>query len=273
VATKYTLSTRQDDPNAGGNHRKNLMQALHASLRRLNSDYVDLYWLHMWDFLTPVEEVMRALDDVVRAGQVLYVGISDTPAWVVAQANTLAEWRGWSRLVALQLPYSLGTRDAERELLPMARAFEMAVTPWGLLEGGELTGKYNQPARKQAKQGNDQVHGPRRNSRASRENLALAGELVALGAEIGRSPSQIAINWVRQQPQRAPMIPIVGARSAAQLADNLGCLDWQLTPEQLQRLDAASAIPLGFPQSFLGSQHVGELIFGNTRALIDNHRG
>ena len=143
LATKYTLNTRHGDPNACGNHRKNMVQSLEASLKRLQTDYIDLYWVHAWDFLTPVEEVMRGLDDLVRAGKVLYVGISDTPAWVIAQANTLAELRGWTPFVGLQSQYSLIERTAERELLPMARALDIAVLPWGMLGSGVLSGKYN----------------------------------------------------------------------------------------------------------------------------------
>ena len=138
VATKYTLTSRRDDPNAGGNHRKNMVQTLESSLRRLRTDYVDLLWLHMWDGLTPVEEVVRALDDLVSSGKVLYVGISDAPAWVVSQAVTLADLRGWSRFIAVQAPYSLGERDVERELLPMARSLDLAFTCWGMLAGGAL---------------------------------------------------------------------------------------------------------------------------------------
>jgi len=261
VATKYTLSKRKDDPNAGGNHRKNMVQALNASLKRLNTEYVDLYYLHMWDFTTPVEEVMRAFDDLVRAGKVLYIGISDTPAWVVAQANTLADLRGWSRFVALQAPYSLADRAVERDLLPMARTFDMACMPWGLLEAGELTGKYNQLTAE-----------PKRNQNADERNMALAEEVMRVASEIGRTPSQVAINWVRQQPgaHGAPIIPILGARTEAHIKDNLGCLDFELTPEQLQRLAQASPINLGFPHSFFASEGVKKLIFGDTYPLIDN---
>src|SRR6478672_4449694 len=136
MATKYTNAAPGTDPNAGGNQRKNMMQAVEASLKRLRTDYIDLYWVHIWDQITPIEEVMRGLDDLVRSGKVLYVGISDTPAWVIAKANMLAELRGWSRFVALQLPYSLADRAPERDLLPMAHAEDLAVTGWGVLEGG-----------------------------------------------------------------------------------------------------------------------------------------
>ncbi len=259
TATKYTLSKRKDDPNAGGNARKNMLQAVEASLKRLNTDYLDLYYLHMWDYTTPVEEVMRAFDDLVRQGKVLYVGISDTPAWIVSQANTLAELRGWARFVALQVPYSLADRAVERDLLPMARAFDMAILPWGLLEAGELTGKYNRPTDE-----------PKRNHQPSERNLALADEVMKLAQEIGRTPSQVAINWVRQQP--GLVIPILGARREAHIKDNLGCLEFELTAEQMRRLAQASPISLGFPHSFWASQDVKELIFGDTFSLLDNHR-
>ena len=147
LATKYTLYTKQGDPNAAGNHRKNMVQALENSLRRLKTDYIDLYWVHAYDYMTPVEEMMRALDDMVRAGKVLYIGVSDTPAWVVSQANTMAQLRGWTPFSALQIEYSLIARTPERDLLPMARAFDLAVTPWGAIGGGVLTGKYNKKKR------------------------------------------------------------------------------------------------------------------------------
>ena len=259
VATKYTLSERPEDPNFGGNHRKNMFRSVEGSLKRLNTDHIDLLWLHMWDGVTPVEEVMRALDDFVRAGKVLYVGISDTPAWVVSQANTIADLRGWSRLVAYQGEYSLASRAPERDIMPMTHALDMAFTPWGILEGGEMTGKYNTPSEE-----------PKRSNDTNPRIKALAAELMSLAEEIGRTPSQIAINWVRQQPYLVS--PILGARSEKHIIDNMGCLDFELTPEQIARLSNASPIDLGFPHSFLGSDHVRGLIFGKTFSQIDNHR-
>ena len=259
VATKYTLSERPEDPNFGGNHRKNMFRSIEGSLRRLSTDHVDLLWLHMWDGVTPIEEVMRALDDLVRAGKVLYVGISDTPAWVVSQANAIADLRGWSRFVAYQGEYSLASRAPERDIMPMTRALEMAFTPWGILEGGEMTGKYNAPSEE-----------PKRSNDTSPRIKTLAAELMSLAEEIGRTPAQIAINWVRQQPYL--VVPILGARSEKHLLDNMGCLEFELTPEQMKRLSDASPIDLGFPHSFLGSDHVRGLIFGKTFEQIDNHR-
>lgn len=252
IATKYTLSRNWDDPNAGGNSRKNMMASVETSLRSLKTDYLDLYWLHMWDYMTPVEEVMRGLDDLVRSGKVLYVGISDTPAWVVSRANMLAELRGWTPFVALQIPYSLADRAVERELLPMARELELTVTPWGLLEGGLLTGKYSSASNE-----------PRRDpdARPSERMQRIIAVLTAVASEAGRSAAQVAINWVRQQQQKASIIPILGARSAKHLQDNLAVLEWQLTPEQLQRLDETAPIELGFPHGFLDAN---PYVFGRT---------
>jgi aryl-alcohol dehydrogenase-like predicted oxidoreductase len=251
IATKYTLSEFATDPNFGGNHRKNMRRSVEGSLRRLDTDHIDLLWLHMWDGMTPVEEVMRALDDLVRAGKVLYIGISDTPAWVVSQANMLADLRGWSRFVAYQGEYSLASRAPERDILPMTQAMEMTYLPWGILEGGEITGKYNSPSEE-----------PKRSKDTSERIKKIATVLLDLAKETGCSPSQIAINWVRQRPYH--IIPILGARTEKQLKDNLGCLDFELTNEQIERLNEASPIDLGFPHSFLRSDHVRGLIFGKT---------
>jgi aryl-alcohol dehydrogenase-like predicted oxidoreductase len=259
VATKYTLSGRRDDPNAGGNHRKNLVRTLEASLRRLRTDYVDLLWLHMWDGMTPVEEVVRALDDLVSSGKVLYVGISDTPAWVVSRAVTFADLRGWTPFVAVQGPYSLVDRDVERELLPMARALGLTFTPWGMLEGGALTGKYL-----------DMGTEPRRYDGVGPKANAMAREVLAVADELDALPAQVAIAWVRAQPWHT--IPIVGARSEAQLRENLGALEVELSQEQLERLDAAGEFRLGFPRDFLESDDVRGLIFGDTFELIDDPR-
>jgi len=262
VATKYTLFMRRDDPNFCGNHRKNMVQALEASLKRLGTDYLDLYWVHAWDFTTPTEEVMRALDDLVRAGKVLHVGISDTPAWVVSRANTLADLRGWTSFVGLQIRYSLIDRTAERELLPMARAFDMAVTPWSVLGAGVLTGKYlqNAAATGRAKDGAAKVD----------RNLQIAKVVVELASRIGCTPPQVAVSWVRQQA--GVVVPLIGARDCLQLKDNLGALEVTLTQEQLAQLSEASQIELGFPHDFLGSQAIQDIVFGGTQDLIGNHR-
>lgn len=263
LATKYTLKTRQADPNAAGNSRKNLVQSLEASLKRLNTDYLDLYWVHAWDFMTPVEEVMRALDDIVRAGKALYVGISDAPAWVIAQSNMLADLRGWSRFVGLQLQYSLVERNIEREHLPLARSTDIALTAWGILGAGILSGKYNQDSSAQGRAARSAADVPT-------WKLKIAQEVIDIAQSLGRTPSQVAINWVRQQP--GVIIPILGAKLVDQALDNLGCLDFSLSPEHLARLDAVSKIDYGFPYSFLASENVRDLVYAGTYPQIDNHR-
>jgi aryl-alcohol dehydrogenase-like predicted oxidoreductase len=261
LATKYTLTSRPDDPNAGGNHRKNLMQTVEQSLRRLRTDRIDLLWMHMWDGVTPIDDVVRALDDLVAAGKVVAVGISDTPAWVVSRATAIAELRGWTRPSAIQLPYSLSSRDAERELLPMAASLGLGVLMWGILDGGVLTGKYTDSARGPRRYGD---HSPdERHSRLAALVRETAGACDA-------SPAQVCIAWVLAQRKRANLIPILGARTAEQLADNLAALDVALPPELLGSLDEASAIKLGFPGSFLADDEVVHLIFGTTRDLIAN---
>ena len=259
LATKYTLTSRPDDPNAGGNHRKNLVQTVEQSLRRLGTDRVDLLWMHMWDGITPVDDVVRALDDLVSAGKVLAIGISDTPAWVVSRASAITELRGWARPSAIQLPYSLSSRDAERELLPMATALGLGVLVWGILDGGVLTGKYS-----------DSSAGPRRYGEHSpgERHARLAALVRETAAACVASPAQVCIAWVLAQRKLANVIPILGARTATQLADNLAALDVALPPDWLASLEEASAIKLGFPSSFLADDEVVHLIFGTTRDLI-----
>ncbi|MEU8614509.1 aldo/keto reductase [Actinoplanes sp. NPDC048791] len=241
LASKYTVTRDAADPNAGGNARKNLRASLETSLRRLRTDYLDVFWVHMWDRATPIEETMRALDDAVRAGKILYVGISDAPAWVVARANTLAEWRGWSPFIGLQVPYSLVQRDAERELLPMAEALGLAVTAWSPLGGGVLSGKYTV----------DGDAGSTRLDRASVDERthAVVRAVLAVAAELGATPAQVALAWVRSRSRA--IFPILGARRLAQLQDNLGALTVELSDEQCGRLAAATGFELGFPGDFI----------------------
>ena len=267
LATKYSLSPRPEDPNAGGNHRKSMVQALEGSLQRLGTDYVDIYWVHAWDFLTPVDEVMRGLDDLVRAGKVLYVGVSDAPAWVVARANTLAEWKGWSAFAGLQIQYSLVERTPERDLLPMAAALDLAVTAWSPLGGGALTGKYRKGQARPT--GTRFSEGAWGDSFLTERNLAIAEELVAVAKLAERSPSQVALAWLRARRVNV-VIPILGTRSLAQLRDNLGCLDFVLELSHLERLDRASAVSLGFPHEFLALPMIHQMVHGTAQVL--NHR-
>lgn len=268
VATKFSLNMREGDPNAGGNHRKSIVQSLEASLRRLRTDYVDIYWLHQWDFTTRAEEVMRALDDLVRAGKVLYIGISDTPAWIVAQANTLAELRGWSAFAGIQIDYSLIERAAERELLPMAKAFGLAVTVWGVVGQGILTGKFHRAADPKAPAGTLRAGMSAR--RITERNLAIARLVEEIAKEKGCTMTQVAINWARQQDQQ--IIPVIGARTAAQARENFGCLAHRLSDAELARLDAASRIELGFPHDFLAMPRIVSQRFGGTEAALENQR-
>jgi aryl-alcohol dehydrogenase-like predicted oxidoreductase len=274
VATKYTNAAAGftgkpgTDANAGGNQRKNMVQAVEASLKRLGTDYIDLYWLHVWDQLTPVEEVMRAFDDLVRSGKVLYVGISDAPAWVVAKSNTLADLRGWTRYVGLQIEYSLLERTVERELVPMAKDQQMTVLAWSPLRNGLLTGKYLPENVNQSKADGARMHSEMMKGFGSVPDSiqGTVREIVAVGKELGVSPAQVALAWLRYRP--VPVIPIIGARKLAQIEDNIRSLDVTLSPEQLQRLEKASAISLGFPHDFMALEPVKAIVFGGLRDRI-----
>ena len=270
LATKYTNSAPGTDPNAAGNQRKNMMQSVEASLKRLNTDYIDLYWLHVWDFLTPVEEVMRAFDDLIRQGKVLYIGISDAPAWVVSRANTLAELRGWTQFVGLQVEYSLIERTCDRELLPMAREMDLAVTVWSPLAGGLLTGKYADGANtvKEEKRLEHPMVAPLVDITERKRTIAAA--VVTVAEAIGRTPAQVALAWLRRQP--GVMIPIIGARRLSQLKDNMACVEFPLDEAHLQQLNEVSRIELGFPHDFVANEMVQNFAYGGMRGLIDNHR-
>ncbi|MBI5652717.1 MAG: aldo/keto reductase [Chloroflexi bacterium] len=254
VATKYTLrrpGSDFKDVNAGGNHRKNLLRTVEQSLARLNTDHIDLLYLHMWDRTTPVEEVLRAFEDLIRVGKVLYVGISDTPAWIVSYAQAIAELRGWNRLIAYQAEYSLSERGAEHDILPMAQAMEMSVLAFGLLGGGTLTGKFNQPG------GTSEAT---RVKEADAQTKSIAASVMQIANEIGRTPSQVAINWVRQQASH--IIPILGARREAQIVDNLGALEFALSDDQLKRLSDANPLAKIYPHTFWNDFVRRDLIFG-----------
>ncbi len=260
LATKYSLFDRKDDPNFSGNHRKNLMRSVEASLKRLNTDFIDLLWVHAWDFMTPVDEVLRGLDDLVSMGKVHYIGVSDTPAWIVAQANTLAELKNWTSFVGLQIEYSLIERTPERELLPMAKAFDLAVTPWASLGAGVLTGKYlkNEPGRLKE----DSL-------KRSNQNADIAKIVVEIAEELDVSPAQVAINWTRRHRDQV-IIPIIGVSKLHQIEDNLKCVNFELSPEVVARLNEVSAIELGFPHDFLKRAQAN--IYGDNLEKIDNHR-
>lgn len=261
VATKYTLSMAAGDPNASGNSRKSMMRSVEASLKRLRTDYIDLYWVHAWDSTAPVDEVMRGLDDLVSAGKVLYVGISDAPAWVVSQANTLAELRGWSPFVGLQVQYNLLERTVERELLPMADALGIGVTAWAPIGSGVLTGKYTRG--KQA----DTLRAGMNAGLLTERNLEIARTVDAVADELGVTSTQVAVSWVRQRGRN--IIPIVGARKVDQLRDSMGALQHELSAAQMARLDAVSAITLGFPHEFLKQPGIDSVVYGDRKDRFD----
>lgn len=269
LATKYSLNSRPDDPNRGGNHRKSMIQGIEGSLKRLKTDYIDLYWVHAWDPMTPTEEVMRALDDLVSSRKVLYIGVSDTPAWVVSKANTLADLRGWSSFVGLQVQYSLIKRTIERDLLPMAKSFDIAATVWGILGSGVLTGKYKKDKVKPV--GTRLTGNPWGDVMLVERNYNIAESLAQVAKEAGHTPSQTAIAWILHQKNRGVIIPIICARTSKQLEDNLGSLEVKLSDEHLKKLDKASKIQRGFPHDFM--ENGKQFIFGSTYDLIDNHRG
>jgi aryl-alcohol dehydrogenase-like predicted oxidoreductase len=263
VATKYTLAMRSGDPNAAGNPRKNLRSSVEASLRRLRTDYLDLLWVHAWDYTTPVQEVMRALDDLVSAGKVHHVALSDAPAWVAAQANTLATLRGWSPLVALQAEYSLLERTAERELLPVAEAFGLSLCAWAPMGTGVLTGKYTRgPSTSPA----DSRRALANQARLTDRNLRIAREVDRVADELGATSAQVAVAWLRQRDRR--VIPVLGARKLAQLQDVLGSLEVSLAAEHLARLDEVSRIELGFPYELLQGPQ-GQLVYGDLEPRIE----
>lgn len=258
VASKYTLRDRMGDPNFAGNHRKNMIRSVEESLKRMQTGFLDILWVHAWDFTTPVEEVMRGLEDLVRAGKVHYIGISDTPAWIVSQANTMADLRAWTAFVGLQVEYSLIQRTAERDLLPMAEAFGLTITPWGAMGGGALTGKYLK-----GEEGRIKENSARRNDNANR----ITAKVVEVAEKLAVSPSQVAINWVRHR-KNISVVPIIGARKVAQLEDSLGALDFFLPEPILEELNAVSAVDLGFPHDFLASEGVQDVLFGGLQNKI-----
>jgi aryl-alcohol dehydrogenase-like predicted oxidoreductase len=268
MATKYTNAAPGKDPNAAGNQRKNMVQAVEASLKRLQTEYVDLYWVHIWDGLTPVEEVMRGLDDLVRQGKVLYVGISDAPAWWIAQANTVAQLRGWSPFVGLQIEYSLTERTVERELIPMAKALNIGVTAWSPLAGGVLSGKYHgfggtgqagEAGRMSSEMMKDFLPEQQRTER-------VVAAVKEVSGEVGQSMAQVALAWLRYR--ELPVIPIIGARKLSQLQDNLASLELKLSEEQVKKLDEASRIELGFPESMYAKDLVSGFRYGGMRERI-----
>jgi aryl-alcohol dehydrogenase-like predicted oxidoreductase len=271
LATKFTFAGAQGDPNSGGNGRKNIHRALDASLRRLKTDYVDLYWLHAWDGVTPVEEVMSTLTDLVRAGKIRYIGLSDVPAWYLARAQTLAELRGWERVAALQLEYSLVERNLEREHIPAALELGVGVTPWSPLASGLLTGKYQRGAdatsvgagRLEAVKGQGN---PAFLKLFTERNWRIVDELVAVARELDRPPAQVALAWVARRP--GVTSTIVGATKPEQLADNIRALDVRIPAPLAARLDEVGRPELVHPYLFF-QPAMRAMITGGTTVLAE----
>ena len=261
MATKYSLTTAKKGVNDGGNHRKNMVQSIEGSLKRLKTDYIDLFYLHAWDFTTPVDEVLRGLDDLVRAGKVLYLGISDTPSWIVSQANTIAQFRGYLPFEALQIEYSLIQRTPERDLEPMVNAFGMSILDWAPLAGGALTGKYL------TGEGSKRV--PEHSSRRNERSVAITREVMAVADELNAKPSQVALAWIMARP--AHHIPLVGASKPEQMMESIAATDISLSTEQIERLNTVSQIELGFPHDFLQQELVRDLVFGGQTAQFKAH--
>jgi aryl-alcohol dehydrogenase-like predicted oxidoreductase len=251
LATKYTLKDNGTNVNASGNNRKNMMRSVEQSLKRLQTDFIDVLYLHIWDNITPIDEVLRGLDDLIRQGKVNYAAISDTPAWVVAKGNTLAELMGWSQFIALQVEYSLIQRTPERELIPMAKHFGMTVTPWAPLAGGALTGKYLR-----GEDGRVKAESNRRNQNSER----ITREVMAIADELEAQPAHVALAWMMQQ--NFSCIPIVGATKIEQLNQNIKAAGLKLDTAQMSRLDKVSKISLGFPGDFFNEDNVKVNSFG-----------
>ena len=269
LATKYTnAAPGSNDPNAAGNHRKSMMRAVEASLKRLKTEYIDLYWLHVWDGLTPMDEVMRGFDDLISQGKVLYTGVSNAPAWWIAKANALAEFRGWTRFVGLQIEYSLIERTVEREMVPMAKALGLGVTAWSPLTGGWLSGKYGGGAKSGGRLDDEQLRGNflEINDRAQ----SIVREVAAIGTELGRSSAQVALAWLRHR--EVPVVPIIGTRKLTQLKDNLASVEVKLGGDHLARLDRVSRIEMGYPHSFFAKELVRAFSTGGMGQLIDEPR-
>jgi aryl-alcohol dehydrogenase-like predicted oxidoreductase len=250
IATKFTFNGQPGNPNAGGNGRKNTYRALEGSLRRLKTDYVDLYYLHAWDLVTPVEEVISTLNDLVREGKIRHYGLSDTPAWYVARAYTLAEKEGKERPIVLQLEYSLIERNIEREHVPVAQEFGLGVCPWSPLGGGLLSGKYKREGSAGSGEGRLGTPNPLFN-RFSDRNWRIMEEFLEVSKVMHKSPAQVALNWVATQPGITSTI--IGATKLAQLEDNLAAIDFTIPGDLRKRLDDVSAIELVHPYNFFGA--------------------
>ncbi|MBM7046411.1 aldo/keto reductase [Rhizobium lusitanum] len=264
IATKFSMNLQAHTPNAAGNGRKNILRAVEGSLKRLNTDHIDLYLMHCWDRLTPPEEVMRTFDDLVRSGKVLHVGLSDVPAWYVSRAQAIAEYRGYEPISALQLEYSLAERNIENEFIPFGTRYGAGVMAWSPLASGLLSGKYRPSAAEPTAGRLETVRGTTNPGfqKFNERNWAIVAELEKVSAELGRSMAQVAVNWAMTQPGIASII--IGATKLEQLNDNLGAMDFEIPSALRQRLDDVSALQPTFPYSFFGAEIQGAMTGGQT---------
>lgn len=266
IATKFVINLYANDPNGGGAGRKSIVAACEESLRRLQTDYIDLYWMHAWDRFTPIDETMRALDDLVRAGKIRYVGFSDTPAWKTAEAQVLSRCHGWSPVAAVQVEYSLLQRTIEGEILPMAQEMGMAVTPWSPLKGGLLSGKYTRENAGKQKAS----RGAAGDALLVESTYRIIDELIRIAGELGSTPARVALAWVQAQP--GVTSTILGVRTVSQLEDNLAALALKLAPEHLDALGKLSRPALNFPFDYLKNApnlaHAGATVNGQSSTTL-----
>jgi aryl-alcohol dehydrogenase-like predicted oxidoreductase len=251
IATKYSLFDNQTNVNASGNNRKNMMRSVEESLKRLHTEYIDLFYLHIWDNLTPIDEVMRALDDLTKQGKINYIGISDTPAWIISRGQTLAELMGWNKFISLQVEYSLLQRTTERELIPMAKNYGLTVMPWAPLAGGALTGKYLK---------GDKGRLPDTSKRLNQQSTEITKTVIRIAEECHMEPAHVALAWTMQQGFSS--IPIVGATKVSQMETNIKSIELKLTAEQIAILNQVSKIELGFPGDFFNEEGVKNVTYG-----------
>jgi len=259
IATKYSLPGKVHSPNFGGNSRVSMMKNIEQSLKRLRTTFIDVFYLHVWDYTTPPEEIMRGLNDLVSAGKVHYLGVSDTPAWRVAQMNTLARERGWAEFVCYQGKYHLGERDVERDIIPMCKELGLGFVSWGIVGQGKFTGKYRKGQETKNKdEGRKWIN-------MSEKDYAIAEVVYQISDEVKRSPSQVCIAWMFAQPNN---FPLIGVRTMEQFEDNLNGMSLKLTDEQISRINAVATIDLGFPYTFVGSS-IETCMVNNGIGIID----
>ncbi len=261
IATKYGFMDTKSGVNDVGSHRKNLMRSVEHSLKRLKTDHIDLLWLHCPDGMTPIDETMRALDDLIRMGKIFYIGVSQMSAWEIARANTLAEFKNWTQFIAIQPEYNLLERSCDRDLIPMSKEMDLAITPWSPLAGGVLTGKYLT---------NEGKRVPKDSARFNQKNTEITQCLVNIANQLGHTPGQVALRWVMQKSDQ--MIPIVGARRLSQLEESLQTLEFKLDADTMKKLDAISKISLGYPHDFIKTDLVRKQAFGGLLDDVLNHR-